>query len=59
MGHTWFENINYSFVELDLVGVDDVDGHALEPFGNFRLFENFDEFPVVHPLVIFVGADYL
>ena len=27
---TLFENINYPFAGLDLVGVDDTDGHALE-----------------------------
>ena len=30
MCHTWFENINNPLVGLDLVGVDDADGRALE-----------------------------
>ena len=30
MCHTLFENIDYPLVGLDLVGVDDADGRALE-----------------------------
>ena len=30
MCHTLFENIDYTLVGLDLVGVDDADGHVLE-----------------------------
>ena len=34
MCHTQFENIIYSLVGLDLVGIDDIDGHDLEPSDN-------------------------
>ena len=36
MCHTRVENINYPLVGLDLVGVDDADGHALEHSDNSR-----------------------
>ena len=32
--HTRFENINYPLAGLDLVGVDDADGYALERSDN-------------------------
>ena len=34
MCHTLFENIDYPLVGLDLVGVDDADGHVLEHSDN-------------------------
>ena len=34
MYHTQFENIVYSLVGLDLDGIDDIDGHDLEPSDN-------------------------
>ena len=34
MCHTLFENIDYPLVGLDLVGVDDADGHVLERSNN-------------------------
>ena len=36
MCHTQFENIIYSLVGLDLVGIDDADGRALEHSDNSR-----------------------
>ena len=34
MCHTQFENIIYSPAGIDLVGIDDIDGHDLEPSDN-------------------------
>ena len=35
-GSKLIENINFPFVNLDLVYIDDVVGHALEPSDNLR-----------------------
>ena len=40
MCHTLFENIDYPLVGLDLVGVDDADGHVLEHSDNTRTLLN-------------------
>ena len=40
MCHTLFENINYPLVGLDLVGVDDAEGRALEHFDITRTLLN-------------------
>ena len=40
MCHTRFKNFNYPLVGLDLVGVDDADGHALEHSDNSRTLLN-------------------
>ena len=34
MCHTRFKNFNYPLVGLDLVGIDDIDRHDLEPSDN-------------------------
>ena len=34
MCHTWFENIDYPLVGLDMVGVNDADEYALERSDN-------------------------
>ena len=40
MCHTWLENIDYPLVGLDLVGVDDADGHVLEHSDNTGTYLN-------------------
>ena len=40
MCHTLFENIDYPLVGLNLVGVDDANGHALERSDNTRTHPN-------------------